>query len=121
MKILKAATLLLMLTVAARATPITTDEMLAQDPKPTGTVTIVETQECCEDHKAGVPWWPFLFAGAIPLAFIDWSHEQPPEILQPPSTTTPTPGPTPEAVPEPPTLSLGLLAVAGLFVWRKRR
>lgn len=115
MKILRLLIAILLLTTAVRAAPVTIEEFLAQDPQqPTGTVTIIETQECCED-KAGMPWWPFLFAGAIPLAFIDRSDDHP-EILIPPTTS-----PTPESVPEPSTLSLGLLTVAGIFVWRRRR
>lgn len=115
MKILRTSIVVLLLTTAVRAAPVTIEEFLAQDPQqPTGTVTIIETQECCED-KAGVPWWPFLFAGAIPLAFIDRGNDQP-EILIPPTSSS-----TPEPVPEPSTLSLGLLAVVGVFVWRKRR
>jgi MYXO-CTERM domain-containing protein len=115
----RAAVIALLLASDAHATPVTIEQALAQDPKgQTGSVTIIETQECCE-KKGGIPWWPFLLAGAIPLAFIDRNHEAPPEITLPPSITTPTPNTTP--VPEPHSLALGLLGAVGLFVWRKRR
>ena len=114
------AELLLALATITQAAPVTIKEILAQDPAPTGSVTITETQECCED-KAGVPWWPFLFAAAVPFAFIEGGDDLPPEMLLPPSTTSPTPETTPEPVPEPDALALAFLGLVGLAVWRKRR
>jgi len=68
----------------------------------------------------GFPKWPFLFLGAIPLAFIDHNNNvetpTPTPTPTPPSTSTPTPTPTP--TPEPASLLLfgtGLVAAgAGL-------
>ena len=65
----------------------------------------------------GFPKWPFLFLGAIPLAFIhdcdDCDTPTPTPTPTPPSIPTPTP--TPPAVPEPGSLVLfgtGLAAAA---------
>ena len=61
----------------------------------------------------GFPKWPFLFLGAIPLAFIDHDtpSSTPTPTPTPPSTSTPTPTPTP--TPEPASL---LLFGTGLVV-----
>ncbi|HJY27230.1 MAG TPA: PEP-CTERM sorting domain-containing protein [Pyrinomonadaceae bacterium] len=45
----------------------------------------------------GFPKWPFLFLGAIPLAFIDHCDD----CDTPPSNPTPTPTPTPPSTPTP--------------------
>lgn len=74
--------------------------------------------DCGEIYVAGgFPKWPFLFLGAIPLAFIhdEDSSSTPTPTPTPPSTPTPTPTPQ---VPEPTSLLLfgtGLVAAgAGL-------
>lgn len=110
------AALILLFASTARATPVTIEELLSQDPqRPTGTVTIIESQDCCSEKK-GVPWWPVLFAGAaIPFAFI--GNERPPEIIVPP-ITSPTPNATPQAVPESSTFALALIGLVGLFFLR---
>ena len=74
--------------------------------------------DCGEIYIAGggFPKWPFLFLGAIPLAFIDHS-DTPSSTPTPTPPSTPTPTPTPQ-VPEPASLLLfgtGLVAAgAGL-------
>ena len=77
--------------------------------------------DCGEIFLAGggFPKWPFLFLGAIPLAFIhdcdDCDNPSPTPTPTPPSNPTPTPTPTPPAVPEPGSLVLfgtGLAAAA---------
>lgn len=77
--------------------------------------------DCGEILVAGgaFPKWPFLFLGAIPLAFINNCDDcdEPPRqespTPTPPSVLTPTPTPTPSEVPEPASL---LLFGTGLVV-----
>lgn len=116
MKILRIVFAGLLLCGLVRATPTTIDEYLQQDQQPRGTVTIIETEDCCED-KDGIPWWPFLFAGAVPLVFID-GDDKPPNFVPP--ILTPGTSSTPEPVPEPPTLTLGLVSLAGIVLLGKR-
>ena len=72
----------------------------------------------------GIPKWPFLFLGAVPLVFIndcddcDRTDTEPTPTPTPTPTPNPSPSPTPPGVPEPASLLLfgtGLAAVgAGL-------
>ena len=69
---------------------------------------------------AGIPKWPFLFLGAVPLVFIsDCDDCDEPPITNPSPTPTPNSSPTPpEPVPEPASLLLfgsGLLAAGAGF------
>ena len=88
--------------------------------------TICDCGEIPPILGGGFPKWPFLFLGAVPLAFInscddcDQENEQPTPTPTPTPTppSGPTPTPTPPGVPEPGTLLLfgsGLVAAgAGL-------
>ena len=77
----------------------------------------------------GFPKWPFLFLGAVPLAFIhdcddcDDENESPTPTPTPTPTppSVPTPTPTPPGVPEPGTLLLfgSGLAAAGAGLRRR--
>ena len=73
----------------------------------------------------GFPKWPFLFLGAIPLAFIDHdcdtcdtTVETPTPTPTPPSTPTPTPTPQ---VPEPASLLLFGTGLAAASAGLRRR
>lgn len=68
----------------------------------------------------GIPKWPFLFLGAVPLVFLndcddcDRSETEPTPTPTPTPTPNPSPTPPPPAVPEPASLLLfgtGLAAV----------
>lgn len=86
--------------------------------------TICDCGEIPPILGGGFPKWPFLFLGAVPLAFIhgcddcDQENEQPTPTPTPTPPSGPTPTPTPPGVPEPGTLLLfgsGLVAAgAGL-------
>ena len=88
--------------------------------------TICDCGEIPPILGGGFPKWPFLFLGAVPLAFIHDCDDCGDENEQPTPTPTPTPTPpsgptptpTPPGVPEPGTLLLfgsGLVAAgAGL-------
>lgn len=97
-----------------------------------GVETIVEGEvegticDCGEIFLVGggFPKWPFLFLGAIPLAFIDNDCETCDSVTTPTPTptppSTPTPTPTPQ-VPEPASLLLLGTGLAAASAGLRRR
>ncbi|HEX7331463.1 MAG TPA: PEP-CTERM sorting domain-containing protein [Pyrinomonadaceae bacterium] len=89
--------------------------------------TICDCGEIPPILGGGFPKWPFLFLGAVPLAFIhdcddcDEENEQPTPTPTPTPPSGPTPTPTPPGVPEPGTLLLfgSGLAAAGAGLRRR--
>ena len=106
--------------VAAEGTTIGVEDI--EDGEVEGTIC-----DCGEIFIAGgaFPKWPFLFLGAIPLAFIDHdcdtcdtTVETPTPTPTPPSTPTPTPTPQ---VPEPASLLLFGTGLAAASAGLRRR
>lgn len=117
---MKTIILILLFATVTLASPVTIQELDAQDPQPaTGTVTLTVIEECCEEDESGLVWWPWLAGASAVVPFIFINRDRAPEIMPPASV--PTPVTTTEPIPEPPTVTLGLLAVAALTIWRRRR